>query len=186
MSEYQSFYMILHVLLLVNDWNAIVFLVSGTWKHVTMPPIRHRRGRGVPRRLFVEPERLVGTYLCVINNWVITVYYTILSIVWFYYGYLSIWSTPPPSCINLVDIGVIWGGDSKNDIQIWWKNIIRVKLGQVRFGYFMSFQCGEVWSSVVIFSLGYVCLCCAKIDYVIVNLDYDDTDFTPRQENTGF
>ena len=66
------------------------------------------------------------------------------------------------------------------------KNIIRVKLGQVRFGYFMSFQWGEVWSSVVIFSLGYVCLCCAKIDYVIVNLDYDDTDFTPRQENTGF
>ena len=32
--------------------------------------------------------------------------------------YLSSWSTPPPSCINFVDNDVIWGGDSKNNIQI--------------------------------------------------------------------
>ena len=58
-------------------------------------------------------------------------------------------------------------------------------------------QWNEVWSSIVIFSLGYFCLRCAKIDYVrsqvwlrswsilttfVVNFDYDYTDFTLRRE----
>ena len=47
-------------------------------------------------------------------------------------------------------------------------------------------QWGEVWSSVVIFSLGYFCLRCAKIAYAVVNFDYDDTDFTPRREKWDF
>ena len=34
------------------------------------------------------------------------------------FRYISSWSTPPPSYISFVDNGVIWGGDSKNDIQI--------------------------------------------------------------------
>ena len=34
-------------------------------------------------------------------------------------------------------------------------------------------QWGEVWSSFIIFSLGYYYLCCFKTDYAIVNFDYE-------------
>ena len=38
-------------------------------------------------------------------------------------------------------------------------------------------QCGEVWSSIIIFSLCYFCLRCDN---------YDDTNFTPWQEKWDF
>ena len=47
----------------------------------------------------------------------------------------------PPSCTNFVDDGVISGGDSKNDIQIWCEKALLLlgicMLGQVRQGYAM-------------------------------------------------